>query len=102
MAELQWFTCGDFIDMVGQDFAVGGGSSLALRLVQATESGEVGGPGPQGQVRHQFSLVFLGALDPVLAQGTYMLRHPRLDEVELFLVPLGPTPEGMQYEAAFA
>lgn len=102
MADLQWFTCADFIDKVGQDFAVGGGSSHTLRLVQAAESGEVGGPGPQGQVRRQFSLVFLGALEPVLVQGIYMLNHPRLDEFELFLVPLGPTSEGMQYEAAFA
>jgi hypothetical protein len=38
----------------------------------------------------------------VLAQGTYRLSHPQLGELELFLVPLGPAAEGMQYEAAFA
>ena len=104
MADLQWFTCDDFIDVVGQDFgiAAGEGSIQSLRLAQAIESGEVGGPGPDGQIRKQFSLVFLGALHPVLPQGTYQLSHPRLGELELFLVPLGPAPEGMQYEAAFA
>lgn len=104
MADLQWFTCDDFIDVVGQDFdvATGDGSPQSLRLVQAIEDGEVGGPGPEGQIRQQFSLVFVGALETMLSQGTYPLSHPRLGELELFLVPLGPTAEGMQYEAAFA
>lgn len=105
VADLQWFTCGDFIDLVGQDFDVAAaseGSPQALRLIQATEAGEVGGPGPDGQIRQQFSLVFLGVLDAMLPQGTYQLSHPRLGELELFLVPLGPSTEGMQYEAAFA
>ncbi len=104
VAELQWFKCDDFVDVVGQSFdvAAADGSSHTLGLVQATEGGEVGGPGPEGQVRQQFSLVFLGSLDTTLAQGTYRLSNPRLGELELFLVPLGPVPEGMQYEAAFA
>lgn len=104
MAELQWFTCEDFSDVVGQTFHVASGedSTHALRLVEASEGGELSGPGPEGQVRQQFSLIFLGALDPALPQGTYVLSHPRWDELELFLVPLGPSPEGMRYEAAFA
>ncbi len=102
MADLAWFRCDDFIDVVGQDFDVAAGDGHVLRLVQATESGEVAGPGPEGQVRQQFSLVFLGTSDPMLTQGTYRLSHPRLGELELFLVPLGPVPDGMQYEAAFA
>jgi hypothetical protein len=104
MADLQWMTCEDFIGLVGQafDVAADDGSCNELRLIQATEGGEVGGRGPEGQVRQQFSLVFLGSADPVLAQGTYRLSHPRLGDFELFLVPLGPSPEGMHYEAAFA
>jgi hypothetical protein len=104
MAELPWFTCDDFIDVVGQGFdvAAGEGSSLSLELVQATEGGEVGGPGPEGQLRQQFSLIFRGPADRMLPQGTYRLGHPRLGEIEIFLVPLGPDPEGMRYEAAFA
>jgi hypothetical protein len=104
VADLQWLTCEDFIELVGQGFDVAAddGSSHELRLVQATEGGETGGPGPEGQVRQQFSLVFLGSGNPGLAQGTYRLSHPQLGELELFLVPLGPVAEGMQYEAAFA
>jgi hypothetical protein len=104
MADLQWLTCDDFIDVVGLafDVAAAEGSSLALELVQATEGGEMGGHGPEGQVRQQFSLVFRGPLDRTLAQGTYRLGHPHLGEIELFLVPLGPDTEGMRYEAAFA
>ena len=104
MTDFQWFTCDDFSDVVGQafDVAVDAGSPLALELVQATEGGEAGGAGPEGQVRQQFSLLFRGPLDPALPQGTYRLGHPRLGEMEIFLVPLGPDTEGMQYEAAFA
>lgn len=102
MADLPWFRCDDFIDVVGQDFDVVAGDGQVLRLVQATEGGEAAGPGPEGQVRQQFSLVFLGTVNPMLTQGTYRLSHPRLGELELFLVPLGPMPDGMQYEAAFA
>lgn len=104
MTELQWLTCDDFIDVVGQGFDVdiAEGAPLTLHLVSATESDEPGGTGPQGQVRKQFSLVFSGSPDRLLPQGTYRLNHPRLGQIDLFLVPLGPDTEGMQYEAAFA
>lgn len=101
MADLQWFTCDDFIDDVGQTFGVAG-ATVSLQLVEASESDAPGGPGPHGQVRNQFSLVFVGPADTVLPQSTYVLSHPRFGDIELFLVPLGPDQERMRYEAAFA
>jgi hypothetical protein len=50
----------------------------------------------------QFSVVFRGAMPPLLPQGSYQLSQPDVGEFELFLVPIGPDSEGMRYEAAFA
>lgn len=50
----------------------------------------------------QFSLVFTCAALPWLPQGTYTLIHPDLAEMNLFLVPIGPSSEGMRYESVFS
>jgi hypothetical protein len=104
MAGLVWLTYDDFADRVGErfDVAVTDGEALRMELVEVTESSEAGGPGPAGEQRRQFSLVFRGPAAPVLAQGSHRLTHDDLDDLELFLVPLGPDAEGMRYEAAFA
>lgn len=49
----------------------------------------------------QFSLIFRGPAQPLLKQGTRHFVHPSLGELDLFLVPIGATPEGADYEAAF-
>jgi hypothetical protein len=48
-----------------------------------------------------FSLLFRGPLAPVLPQCIYRLTHDTLGSMEIFLVPVGPDGEGMQYEAVF-
>lgn len=50
----------------------------------------------------QFSLIFTGPASPWLQQGTYTLLHPKMEELDLFLVPLGPREGRMVYEAVFA
>jgi hypothetical protein len=82
--------------------AAGEGPALEMVLLEATASSEPGGPGPDGQQRRQFSLVFRGPAAPVLPQRTYVLAHAELGELQLFLVPIGADAEGMRYEAAFA
>ncbi|MGZ8216189.1 DUF6916 family protein [Methylomagnum sp.] len=34
-------------------------------------------------------------------QGTYSLEHPKLGELSLFMVPIGPCEEGMRFEIIF-
>jgi hypothetical protein len=75
---------------------------MDVTLVEATEGSEAGGPGPEGQQRRQFSLVFLAPTSDVWRQGTFTLTHDELGELELFLVPIGADAEGVRYEAAFA
>jgi hypothetical protein len=99
-----WLTYDDFSGRVGESFdiAPGDGSSMLLELAEAVQGAEPGGPGPDGQQRLQFSLVFRGPLTPALPQRAYRLTHADLGELELFLVPIARDGDGMRYEAAFA
>ena len=105
MTRLEWLTHDNFAGHVGEGFdaTVGvEGPSVPMELIEATVGSQPGGPGPDGQERLQFSLVFRGPVAPVLAQSTYQVTHAELGELELFLVPIGPDAEGLRYEAAFA
>jgi hypothetical protein len=104
VTDLDWLTFDLFEGRVGETFEVNVTEEqvVPLELAEAIESTEAGGPGPDGQERLQFSLVFTGPGETVLQQGTYRVSHADLGELELFLVPLGPKSGGMQYEAAFA
>jgi hypothetical protein len=48
-----------------------------------------------------FSAIFRGPLDQPLAQGLYPVRHERMGQVDLFLVPVAREADGMRYEALF-
>jgi len=75
-----------------------GEQDLELELIEAVNIGKA-----HGDRRQPFSVLFRceGQQEP-LPQGTYPIEHAKLGRVELFLVPLGPDKEGMQYEAVFA
>ncbi|MEM7479889.1 MAG: hypothetical protein AAF481_01835 [Acidobacteriota bacterium] len=51
--------------------------------------------------REPFSVLFRGPAEPVLEQAIYSLEHAGLGEMGLFLVPLGPKGDGIEYEAVF-
>jgi hypothetical protein len=98
-----WLTYDDFAAHVGDRYQlILDDSALSLELLDATASGERGGPGPNGEERLQFALLFRGPPAPALPQATRTLTHPGLGELELFLVPIGPDADGMRYEAVFA
>jgi len=100
--DIEWLTYDQFAGRVGQRFEVdaGDGSAEELELIEATEGTQAGGPGPDGQERVQFSLVFCGAA--ALPQGTHRLAHADLGDLDLFLVPIGRDGDLTKYEAAFA
>lgn len=103
MGRIEWLTYEHFAGREGEPFEVTvGEDTLATVLASASESTESGGPGPQGEQRRQFSLVFRGPVTPMLPQATYRVAHAELGELELFLVPIGSGDEGVRYEAAFA
>jgi hypothetical protein len=52
--------------------------------------------------RQPFSLIFCEQSDTILMQQIYAITHPVLGELEIFLVPLGPKPQGNLYQAVFS
>jgi hypothetical protein len=60
-------------------------------------------PQPGAPRAESFSLVFSGARgESPLQQRIHALEHPQVGHLELFLVPLGPGPDGApRYEAVF-
>lgn len=104
MTRREWLTYDDFAGREGERFdaSAGGPTVVPLVLTEAVESSLPGGSGPQGQQRRQFDLVFRGPAAPVHPQGTYLVTHADLGELELFLVPLSQDDDGVRYQAAFA
>jgi hypothetical protein len=59
-------------------------------------------PRPEGDKgRAPFSLEFTDVEHDHVPQQTVEVRHEELGEFPLFVVPLGPSPDGMRYEAVF-
>ena len=81
---------GDAIDVGGP--GVDGSVALTLTEVEAWDA-----PWQPGG-RQPFTLHLTGPADVVLAQGSYRFEHPSVGVVELFMVPLGPGPDGFRYE----
>jgi hypothetical protein len=53
--------------------------------------------------RVPFSLIFHAADgDRFWGQQIFVLRHPDLGELSLFMVPIGPDERGMQYQAVIS
>jgi hypothetical protein len=48
-----------------------------------------------------FSLILSGPGEPVLPQATYVVLHPRLGRIEIFLVPISRDAKGARYEVTF-
>ena len=85
-----------FAGRVGQEFRieVDPATIVVTTLTSATAHG-------QGQVAAGFSLVFTGPVEPVLPQRTYRLRHDELNDLDIFIVPIGRDDAGVRYEAVF-
>lgn len=101
MLDLAALTADDFRPHAGTAFRVRAPLpepiDLELAVVEEVSKARPG-------TRQPFALVFLGPpSDRYLNQGAIPLMHPVMGQLDLFLVPLGPTPERrMQYEAVFA
>jgi hypothetical protein len=96
---LDKLTIDDFSGRIGETFAATatGGPSLTLTLREAEAL--YAPPGDQG--RTPFSLEFTDPSQEHLPQQTVAIEHPELGSFDLFVVPLGPGPDGMRYQAIF-
>lgn len=79
---------------------VQGAGRISCRLTECSELRD-GGPVEEGR-RRPFSLIFVGPVEPVLHQATYRVEHAKLGALDLFLVPVGRSEAGAQYQAVFA
>ena len=66
-----------------------------LTLMQVSEH-------PMDVNMEQFSLAFEGSRQSPLTQGTYRLEHPKLGQIDLFLVPAAPGDHNQLYNATFS
>src|SRR5262245_59440089 len=102
---LESLTLDSFTPLIGQSFRVmlPDGQALDAVLESAREVTASGWqPEDKRQARKPFSLVFLGRSQTVLPQATYRVQHETLGDLDIFIVPVGRTPEGITYEAVFS
>jgi len=85
-----------FAEVLGSSFVLKTteGQSVDLRLVEVSGIRE-------RPHQFSFSIVFSVAQGYTVEQGLYDLEHESLGTVQLFLVPVDETPEGMKLEAVF-
>lgn len=97
---LQDLTAATFETLVGTKFRIALGDGGVLELVLSQVERHEAHPGPRTQ---PFSALFHSPAEAkrFLPQQTYLLEHETLGKLEIFLVPLGPDPQGMRYEAVF-
>jgi hypothetical protein len=95
---LEKLTSDDFKGRVGDTFTATTADDRRLNLT-LTAVDELSAP-PQG-ARTPFSLEFRDEAQDHVPQQTVAIEHPEMGAFDLFVVPLGPGPEGMRYEAIF-
>jgi hypothetical protein len=90
----------DFAGRVGQTFTAtaDGGRALTLTLRVA----EPLPAAPRAPRQDPFRLEFTDATQDHVPQQTLAVEHPEIGPFPLFVVPLGPSPDGMLYEAIFS
>lgn len=96
---LDTLTHEDFEGRIGETFTATAeeGRTLALTLRKVDML-----PRPEGdQGRAPFSLEFTDPEPRHLPQQTIELEDPAKGTYQLFVVPLGPSADGMRYEAVF-
>jgi hypothetical protein len=101
---LESFTIETFAPRVGETFRLNldGQSTVDLVLQSVTEVPVSGWrPPDRAAPRPPFSLAFLGPATVVLPQRIYRLDHDDLGAIEIFIVPVARTAEGVTYEAVF-
>lgn len=95
---LQDLTPASFEAHLGTPFHIHYGGEAPLDAVLLEVKRHEPHPGPRSE---PFSTYFRSASRPILPQSIYRVEHEALGTLDLFLVPVGPDPQGMLYEAVF-
>jgi hypothetical protein len=97
---LDKLTIDDFSGRIGETFAATAQEGHDLLLTLRSADALYAPPGDQA--RTPFSLVFTDPDPEHVPQQTVDVVHEELGAFPLFVVPLGPSDDGMRYEAVFA
>lgn len=98
---LDKLTIDDFTGRIHDQFTVSltDGGELMLELMEVNQLSDQRG----SNGRLAFSLILRNdRLDAYLPQQIHRLHHAEMGTLDLFLVPLGPRPDGMYYEVLFS
>jgi len=89
-------TADEFASQVNSRFRLIAGpeSAMDVELIEFTA-------GSKSAHQEAFSIVFRAPVEAPLEQRIYRLEHESMGAFELFLVPIGKSPEGVSYEAVF-
>ncbi len=100
---LDKFTAETFTRHLNQTFRIhyGQGESFDAALSEVNKMGREPQEDDPLAKRRPFSIILHGPSTPILPQAIYTLEHEALGRLSLFLVPLGPAGDNMQYEALF-
>jgi Domain of unknown function (DUF6916) len=99
MPDLAALTVEFFSERVGSTFQVEAPpTTISLQITAAAAWSHQ----PSDGRRQPFSVQFLGPAEPVLPQRIHRLASGTGEALELFLVPLGPSGDGTEYEAVFS
>ena len=97
---LETFTLEAFEPHGGTTFLVHGATDEPLALT-LTHVSKARGSNALAE-REPFSLLFQGPSGVYLPQQIYRFEHEMLGTFEMFIVPVGQTESGFQYEAVFS
>jgi len=98
MLDLATVRCEQFAACLNEDFEiVFADGTLTVKLSEARPWG----PALPPNVRQPFALTFVGPAGLRLPQQIYRMRHAKLGEMEIFLVPVGDDQTGSMFEAVF-
>jgi hypothetical protein len=93
---------GAFLRQVNTAFTVQAGPVATQLLLVAARPDSIPRSAPEMAANERFSLQFRGPAHAPLKQDTYLLAHPHLGPLTIFIVPVGrPDPAGHHYEAVF-
>lgn len=90
----------DFAGKTGEVFSIGDTDVPPIPLT-LTEAVRVKAHRGHAATREPFSLIFVARDPRVLPQRIYRLEHNDLGELDIFLVPIGKTADGVSYQAMF-
>lgn len=94
----------DFEPLLNQTFQIeyGNGEILPVVLIEVAPGQNPSSNEENGEPYFPFSLIFQSSITDYLPQSTYPIGHEQLGTHEIFIVPLGPTAQGMRYQAVFS